>query len=132
MEKSIKVILFDGVCNLCNGYVQFVIKRDREKIFKFASLQSDYGQAFLQKYNLNTKQFDSIILQEENTYFTESTAGLKILSELKGFGFIRLFLYLPTFSHNFFYKLIAKNRYKLFGKTDSCWMPTPELQERFL
>ncbi|APD05575.1 alpha-N-acetylgalactosaminidase [Flavobacteriaceae bacterium UJ101] len=132
MEKTRKVILFDGVCNLCNGFVQFVIERDEEKVFQFASLQSDFGQQFLEKHSLNTQEFDSFILLEGEEYFTESTAGLKVLSQLKGFSFARFFLYLPSFLRNLAYKLIAKNRYTLFGKADTCWLPTPELKERFL
>ncbi len=132
MEKPTKVILFDGVCNLCNRFVQFVIERDHKKQFKFASLQSDYGQDFLQKNNLNTTQFDSFILQCGNEYYTESTAGLKVLSQLKNFKFTRFFLYLPPLLRNLLYRLIAKNRYLLFGKKNACWLPTPELQERFL
>ncbi len=132
MVKATKIILFDGVCNLCNRFVQFVIERDVQAVFKFASLQSDFGQEFLQKNRLNPKEFDSIILIEEDTFYIESTAGLKILSELKGFRFTRFFLSFPAFIRHFVYRCIAKNRYALFGKSDTCWIPTPELRERFL
>ncbi len=132
MEKPTKVILFDGVCNLCNSFVQFVIEHDHKKQFKFASLQSDYGQDFLQKNNLSTTQFNSFILQHGNEYYTESTAGLKVLNQLKNFKFTRFLLYFPPLLRNLFYRLIAKNRYLLFGRKNTCWLPTPELQERFL
>lgn len=130
--KTRKIILFDGVCNLCNGFVQFVIERDENKVFQFASLQSDFGQKFLREHSLNAQNFDSFILLEGEKYVKESTAGLKVLSELKGFRFARLFLYFPPFLRNGVYQLIAKNRYTIFGKADTCWLPTPELKERFL
>lgn len=132
MTKITKIILFDGVCNLCNGFVQFVIKHDARQIFKFASLQSDFGQNFLKNNGLNAQKFDSVILIQDDEFYTESTAGLKILSELKGYRFTRFFLHFPTTIRDFVYQCIAKNRYRWFGKSDTCWMPTPELKKRFL
>ncbi|MFV0237739.1 MAG: thiol-disulfide oxidoreductase DCC family protein [Flavobacteriales bacterium] len=132
MEKTRKIIIFDGVCNLCNGFVQFVLKHDEKEVFQFASLQSDFGQQFLQKYALDTQSFDSFILMEGEEYTIESTAGLKVLSQLKGYRFTGLLLYIPSFVRNSIYRLIAENRYSLFGKSDTCWLPTPELEERFL
>lgn len=128
-----KIILFDGVCNLCNSSVQFIIERDTENKFKFASLQSEFGQEFLQSHNFPTSEFESIILLDNNKFYTKSDAALKIGKELKGMKFISSALWIfPKFIRDFFYSIIAKNRYKWFGKKDNCWLPTPELKQKFL
>ena len=127
------VILFDGVCNLCNGFVQFVIKRDKKNIFRYASLQSDFGQQFLQKNKLNAVEFKSIILIVDNNYFSQSTAALKIFKELNGgWKLLYGFIIVPKFIRDAVYYFIAKNRYKWFGKMESCMVPTKELAEKFL
>jgi len=127
------VILFDGICNFCNGTVNFIIERDKGKRFKFAALQSEAGQRILKKLNVNVTDFDTIILTDGERYFERSTAALKIL---KGLGGIWQIFYslmiIPAFIRNFFYDIIAKNRYKWFGKRDTCRIPTPELRESFL
>ncbi|ADX68328.1 MULTISPECIES: thiol-disulfide oxidoreductase DCC family protein [Weeksella] len=131
--KSEKIILFDGICNLCNQSVQFVLEHDKNKHFRFASLQSEFGQMFLRKHGLDTKNFDSIVLLDGDTFFTKSDAVLRIAKELHHPA--RLLSYcaiLPKNSRDFFYSFIAKNRYRLFGKKESCWLPTPELKSRFL
>lgn len=128
-----KIILFDGVCNLCNGFVQFIIKRDRKVIFKFAALQSDFGQAFLKSQNLNPLELKSIILIDHEQVYTQSTAALKIAKHLDGawkLGFV--FIIIPPFVRNGFYKIVAKYRYKWFGQKDQCMVPTAELKARFL
>lgn len=128
-----KVILFDGVCNLCNGFVQKIIKRDKNDVFKFASLQSDFGQDFLKKNKFDSSEFKSIILIDGDEYYTKSTAALKIGKELKGiYAISGLFLCFPKFIRDGVYDLVAKNRYKWFGKQESCWMPTPELKKKFI
>ena len=127
-----QVILFDGVCNLCSGSVQFILKRDKEKKFLFASLQSVYGQALLKQLHLPTDTFNSFILYDGGEIFTRSTAALKMFSQLKGWGWVKIFWIVPKFIRDAVYNLIAKNRYKWFGKKDECWLPTPELKERFL
>jgi predicted DCC family thiol-disulfide oxidoreductase YuxK len=139
MEKSkniplnYEIILFDGVCNFCNSSINFVIDHDPEKHFKFAPLQSDIGQDILRKFNKNTEDFDSIILLKDNQLYQKSEAALEIAKHLSGFWkYLSVFRILPTFFLNFFYDIIAKNRYRIFGKADSCRMPTPELRERFL
>jgi len=127
-----KIILFDGVCNLCNGFVQFIIERDRKAVFKFAALQSDFGQAFLKSHNLNPLALKSVILIDDEKVFTQSTAALKIIKQLDGFwklGYI--FVVIPPFIRNGFYKIVAKYRYNWFGKKDRCMIPTPELKSRF-
>ena len=127
-----RVILFDGVCNLCSGSVQFILKRDKEKKFLFASLQSAYGQNILNQFALPTDTFNSFILLEDGKIFTRSTAALKMFSQLKGWKWVKLFWIVPKFIRDAVYNLIAKNRYKWFGKKDECWIPTPELKARFL
>jgi len=132
-KKPVKIILFDGICNLCNGFVQFVIKRDTEKRFKFASLQSDFGQDFLKKHGLDAIKYSSFILLEGENYYTQSTATLRIMKALPSMRFTgKLLQYCPRVIRDFFYRLIAKNRYLLFGKKEKCLLPTPELKERFL
>lgn len=131
MEKP--VLLFDGVCNLCNGSVQFIIERDHKKQFMFASLQSEKGQELLRKFNLPTDNFDSFVLVEGDQFYTKSTASLRVFSRFDGlWKLLKIALFIPTFLRNPFYSIIAKNRYKWFGKQESCWLPTPELQNRFL
>lgn len=127
------ILLFDGVCNLCNKGVQFTIKRDKKKKFKFASLQSKSGQALLKKFNLNLTDFDSFVLIMGDKYFLKSSAGLLVLKELEGVWklFYALIIF-PKPIRDFFYGLIAKSRYRIFGKRDTCMIPTEELKERFL
>lgn len=132
MANDKPVILFDGVCNLCNKSVQFVLKRDSGNKFLFASLQSEYGLAILERYNLSAKDFKTFILyQNENLYF-RSDGVLKVLVQLKGYQWTKFFYVIPKFIRDFLYNWIAKNRYRWFGKREVCWMPTPELQKRFL
>lgn len=127
------IILFDGICNLCSGSVQFVIKRDPAAYFKFASLQSAFGQQQLQKFGLDRESFQSIILIRGNHYDQRSNAALEIARKLKGgWPLLYGFKILPRFLRDSVYNLISRNRYKLFGKKDACWIPTPELKSRFL
>lgn len=131
--NSQKIILFDGVCNLCNSTVQKVIENDYKNQFKFASLQSEFGQEFLKKNDLSTEEFNSIILVDGNKYFNKSDAALHIGKELKGiYKLSRLLFIFPKFIRDFVYDIISRNRYKWFGKQESCWLPTPDLQEKFL
>ena len=128
-----EIILFDGVCNFCNSSINFIIDHDPDKRFKFAPLQSDIGQEILHTFNKNTKDFDSVILLKNNTLYQKSEAALEITKHLSGFWkYLAVFRILPTSFLNFFYDIVAKNRYRIFGKSDSCRMPTPELRERFL
>jgi predicted DCC family thiol-disulfide oxidoreductase YuxK len=127
------VVLFDGVCNLCNHSVQFIIKKDKKKQFLFASLQGKAGKKVLEKFNLPADNFNSFILVEGDQVYTRSTGVLKMLRRLGGgwklfYGFIIV----PKFIRNAVYNWIAKNRYKWYGKRDECMVPTPELRERFL
>ncbi|XWX04493.1 thiol-disulfide oxidoreductase DCC family protein [Aggregatilineales bacterium SYSU G02658] len=130
------VVLFDGVCNLCTGAVQFIIKRDPKGRFRFAALQSDYAQALLRKHNLNIPldgRDDTVALVEDGRVYTHSDAGLRIARHLS--GPVRLaapLIIVPRFIRDTVYRLIARHRYRIFGRQDTCWMPTPELRARFL
>jgi predicted DCC family thiol-disulfide oxidoreductase YuxK len=127
------VILFDGVCNLCNGAVRFVIKHDRKKIFLFAPLQSNEGQKLSQQYQLPITHWNSFVLIEEQKAYTCSTAALKVAQHLN--GLLKLayaFMIVPKFIRDGIYKWVSDNRYKWFGKRDTCMIPTPELKARFL
>jgi predicted DCC family thiol-disulfide oxidoreductase YuxK len=133
MNDSSPVILFDGVCNLCNTAVQFVIERDPTAIFRFAALQSDFGQAILAKNAVNTEGGDTMILVENGQVYDRSTAALRIAKSLSGgIQLLSVFLIVPKPIRDFFYKIIARNRYRWFGKQESCWLPTKELKARFL
>jgi predicted DCC family thiol-disulfide oxidoreductase YuxK len=127
------LILFDGVCNLCNGSVQFVIKHDKESKFLFTSLQSDKGQEILKHFGMKTDDFDSFILLDKGEIYTKSSGVLKEAVILGGwFKIFAIFYLVPTFIRDLFYSFVAKNRYRFFGKKDSCMIPTPELKARFL
>ena len=126
------VILFDGVCNLCSGSVQFILKRDKDKKFLFASLQSSFGQKILTQFNLPTDNFNSFILYQDGKIFSKSTGALKMFSQLQGWKWVRIFWIVPKLIRDTVYSLIANNRYKWFGKKEECMVPTPELKERFL
>jgi predicted DCC family thiol-disulfide oxidoreductase YuxK len=127
------VVLFDGVCNLCNGAVQFIIKRDRASKFLFASLQSNFGQSQLLKFGLDPSKLHSIIVLDDGKLYERSDAALKIVSRLAQpwplFAAFRIF---PRFFRNWIYDLVAKNRYRIFGKQDSCMIPTPATKARFV
>lgn len=130
-EKSI--ILFDGVCNLCNGFVNFVIPRDRENKFQFGSLQSSKVKELLNHYQYLRTDLSTVILVENYQLHTQSTAVLKILRKMGGgWSLLYGFIIFPKFFRDFVYDLVAKNRYKLFGRKDSCMMPTPELKAKFV
>lgn len=132
MPKN-SVIFFDGVCNLCNGAVQFVIKRDAKNHFKFAALQSNYAKEQLSAYDLKVEQGQSFVLLEDGKVYEQSTAALRVARGLNGlWPMLYAFIIVPTFLRNAVYKFIARNRYKWFGKSESCWVPTPELRNKFL
>lgn len=134
MEKGKKIILFDGVCNLCNNAIQFIIKRDRKDVFRYAALQSELGQQLTKERGIDTQLVDSMILLEPGVaYFVKSDAALEISKEFGGlWGLLQVFSWLPASLRNPIYDLVARNRYKWFGKKDQCMIPTPELQAKFL
>ncbi|MGG9970380.1 thiol-disulfide oxidoreductase DCC family protein [Ferruginibacter sp. SUN002] len=127
------IILFDGVCNFCNGAVNFAIKRDKKRIIKFAPLQSSAGQQLLKQYDLPTATMDSFVFIDNNTAYTQSTAAIKVCSYLSGlWPLCKVFLIVPKFIRDGLYNWIAKNRYKWFGERESCMIPTPDVRARFL
>lgn len=127
------IILFDGVCNLCNSSVDFVIDRDPEARFRFASLQGEIGRGLLRQHDVAPEAMDSVVLIEEGRVHTRSTAALRIARRLPfPWPLFSIFFILPALLRDFFYDLIARNRYRWFGRRESCRMPTPELQTRFL
>lgn len=134
LPKDKKIILFDGVCNLCNASVQFVIKRDTKDVFRFVPLQSDLGNKILNHIGINREQTDSIVLYEPwKAYFYKAEAALKIINEFGGLYYLLNILQIfPKFISNAVYDYIAKNRYHWYGKQESCMMPTPELAAKFL
>jgi predicted DCC family thiol-disulfide oxidoreductase YuxK len=126
------ILLFDGVCNFCNDSVNFIIRRDHDKKFKFAPLQSDFGLEMLKRYEI-ADDIDSVVLIEDDQAFLHSTAALRIARNLGGiYSLAFAFIIVPAAIRDFFYKTFAKNRYRLFGKKDMCMMPTPDVRERFL
>ncbi|MCK6605492.1 MAG: thiol-disulfide oxidoreductase DCC family protein [Ignavibacteriaceae bacterium] len=127
------IILFDGVCNFCNFWVNFIMDRDKDDRFRFCSLQSEKGQEYLRKFNLQTENFDTFILITGESYLMKSAAGFRVLRSLKtGLRVLLIFSVLPTFITDGIYSLIAKNRYSLFGKKESCRIPTPEERSKFI
>lgn len=127
------IVLFDGVCNLCNSSVQFFIRNDKKNVLRFASLQSEAGQTLLQKFNLPTNEFNSFVLIVDDQVYLRSSAALKVISYLGGFWkILQIFWIVPRFMRDGVYNTLAKNRYKWFGKKTECMIPTPELKAKFL
>ena len=127
------VILFDGVCNLCSSSVQFVLKRDKRNKFLFGSLQGNYGQQMLRKYNLPQNEFNSFMLLEGEQLYTKSSGALRMLKHLGGaWRLLYAFIIVPRFIRDAVYNFIAHNRYKWLGKKEACWLPKPEWKQRFL
>lgn len=126
------VLLFDGVCNLCNGAVQFVIKNDPEGHIKFAALQSQTGQKILKEAGMDARHFTSLVWVEEGKISTKSTAALHVARYLKWWRWASIFFIVPRPLRDIVYDVIARNRYRLWGKKESCMLPTAELKSRFL
>ncbi len=127
------VILFDGVCNFCNFWVNFIIDRDKNDAFRFASLQSDYGQEVLQKLGMSQDDFDTFILVEGEKHYIKSTAGLRVAKRLGGWlSLLYPLIVIPAFIRDAFYSLIAKNRYRIFGREEACRIPTPDMRKKFI
>ncbi|MEM7550034.1 MAG: DCC1-like thiol-disulfide oxidoreductase family protein [Bacteroidota bacterium] len=127
------IILFDGVCNLCNGVVNFLIDRDKKDIFRFDSLQSKQSQELIKKYQIQVKNLESIVLIEDSEYYIKSTAAIKIFSRLGGlWSLMNVFYVIPRFFRDQVYMLIANNRYSIFGRSDQCRMPNSDLKAKFL
>ena len=133
MKTNGPVLLFDGVCNLCTGSVQFILKRDRSRKLKFASLQSEFGIAMLQSLHLPEDHASSLVLIEHGKVYVKSDAALRVSKHLNGmWPIFSVFLIVPSFIINYVYDIVGRNRYKWFGKKDECWMPDPEVEARFI
>lgn len=133
METKPAIILFDGVCNLCNGFVQFVINHNPHGHFRFASLQSDTAREILHNLPPTQQNIDSVVLFQNNRFYQQSTAALLILRQLqRPWPLLYGAIILPALFRDFVYKFIARNRYTWFGQRESCMLPTPELKARFL
>jgi len=127
------VILFDGVCNFCNAGVNFIIRQDKKKVFRFAALQSEAGQQLLKDYYLPTKGFESFVLIDNGIVYQKSTAGLRVYGKLAWYWrWTQVFWIVPKGIRDAVYNFIARNRYKWFGKKDTCMIPTADLRSRFL
>ncbi|TYB76626.1 DUF393 domain-containing protein [Bizionia saleffrena] len=134
IPKHKQLILFDGVCNLCNTSIQYVIRHDKKNTFLFAALQSDVGREMITKFNIDPLKTDSILLYSPvKGMYTKSTAALRIAKHL-GFpvNVLPVFLIFPTCIRNMVYDFVAKNRYKWYGKKEQCMIPSPELQSKFI
>ena len=135
------VVLFDGVCNFCDASVNFVIEHDRDGYFKFAPLQSEVGKTLAAEHGLvsatampeTSDGIDSLILIEDGKAYTHSTGALRIARRLGGpWSWLYAFIIVPLPIRDFFYRLFAKYRYRMFGRKDECMIPTPEVRARFL
>lgn len=131
--KDKGIVLFDGVCNFCNNSVNFIIRKDNTDYFRFLALQSEKGKKIIERHNLDPENLQTIIFLEDGKIYTRSTAALRIARKLKGgwklfYGFVIV----PTFLRDVVYNIIAKNRYRWWGKQDSCMVPTPEVKKKFL
>lgn len=133
MDPAKSVLLFDGVCNLCNSSVNFILARDPKAKFRFASLQSDEGQELLQAFEDRPSDLSSVVLIEDGQLYARSDAALRVARQLSGgWPLLYAFIVLPRALRDAVYDWIARNRYRWFGKRDSCMMPSPELRSRFL
>ncbi|MBD0350840.1 MAG: thiol-disulfide oxidoreductase DCC family protein [Flavisolibacter sp.] len=133
IDTTNPIILFDGVCNFCNGMVLFIIKQDKQKVFRFAALQSEAGQRLLETYQLPRNDFDSFLLIENGKVYRSSTAGLRLYNKLPWYWmWMQVFWIVPKIFRDAVYDFIARNRYKWFGKKETCMIPTPDVRSRFL
>ncbi|MDY6765129.1 MAG: thiol-disulfide oxidoreductase DCC family protein [Halobacteria archaeon] len=127
------IVLFDGVCNLCNGFIQFIIPRDPEAKFRFAPLQSEVGNDLLEGFNAQTEELESIVLVEGDRYYKKSSAVLRILKHIGGvYSLLYPLRFIPRPIRDYIYDFVADHRYGWFGKKDQCMVPSPENKSRFL
>ena len=132
-SASHNLVLFDGICNLCNGSVLFIIKRDPDQKFRFTSLQSEAAQQYISRFSISGPHLHSVILIKKGKVYDRSSAALEIARELSGLWPVFYgFKIIPRFIRDAVYNLIAANRYRLFGKKEECMVPTPELKARFI
>ncbi len=132
-ENEKPILLFDGYCNLCSSSVIFIIKREKRDIFRFASLQSNFAEYLLRKFNSVETTPDSIVLVEAGEVYYKSKAALKVASKLKfPWPLLYIFIVIPPFIRNRLYDFIAKRRYRWFGKKQQCFVPQEDIQHKFL
>jgi predicted DCC family thiol-disulfide oxidoreductase YuxK len=133
MKTNHPIVLFDGVCNFCNGSINLIIRRDRSKIFRFAPLQSETGAKVLRQFGLPPDSVETIVLVEDDGCYTRSTAALRIVRRLGGpWSILYVLSVIPAAARDIVYDLIARNRYRWFGRKNACMIPTPDVRERFL
>ncbi len=136
MKEELKhktILLFDGYCNLCNSSVQFVLKHEKKEELYFTSLQSEAGIEILKHYSIDVNKVDSLVLIEYNKAYIKSSAALRATKYLKGlYPLLFSFIIVPAFIRNFVYDFIARNRYKWYGKSDTCMIPDKQVSHRFL
>lgn len=131
--KNNHIIIFDGVCNFCNGAVNFILKRDKHKRFMFTPMQSNFAKTLTLEFQKDKADLDTIILIKDSVVFVRSEAALEIVKDLSGFWFLlRVFKIIPVPIRDYFYKVFAKNRYKIFGKKEMCMIPTLQQESRFI
>jgi len=128
-----RVVIFDGVCNLCNKFVNIIIRRDKKGIFQFSAIGSEYSKSVEDNYEVSLVELDTVVLIENDNFFSKSTAVIKICRHL-GFPFnlLVVFKLVPKFIRDKIYDIIARNRYKVFGKKESCMIPKPDVLSRFI
>ena len=133
MNRDQPVILFDGVCNFCNAIINFIIRQDKKRIFLYATLQSNAGKRILEESKFPTDIFESFLLLDKGKLYSKSAASLRLYNYLPWYWkWTQLFWIFPKFIRDWVYDIIAKNRYKWFGKREECMVPSSELKERFL
>ena len=133
-ERDHPVVLFDGVCNLCESTVRFIIARDRRSHFRFASLQSDVAEALAAPFDYAPDELSSVLLIEDGRLYSKARAGLRIARRLDGAWplFYYLLFWVPGFIANPVYDFVGNRRYRWFGRKEACWVPTDDLRTRFL
>jgi predicted DCC family thiol-disulfide oxidoreductase YuxK len=133
VNEQLQIVYFDGVCNLCEGTVQFLLRRNKKKNLLFASLQSNAGQKMLSQFGLPLNNFNSFVFVENGKLYQRSTGALRVTKYLSGmWPMLYAFIIIPSFIRSAVYDYIARNRYKWYGQKNECWVPTPELKQRFL
>jgi len=133
LNEGDKVVLFDGVCKLCSAWATFLIKHDKKKVFKLAMVQSEEGRAILSFYGISTETFETMVLVDEQRIYTQSSAFLQVMKLLPfPWPMFSIFTLLPKIIRDWLYDRVALNRYFLFGKYDTCMMPSPDHDSRFI
>jgi len=131
-HKSYNIVFFDGVCNFCNSTVDKIYCNNRKRNIYYSSLQSEFAKEFLGEYGINTNDLDTIIFYSAGKFYFRSSAVLEISKLLKGYKIFSIFLLVPVFIRDAVYKWFARNRYKFFGKKETCRIPSVEEKEYFL